>query len=182
MTGMHATESACTPYNLLRKTTKTKPGPASTVEEHSLRNIPSEGTAVRSSPRKFHFRRDIFSRKFLHKCLTETPTIGQVLPISQPWSRKGCCDAKFYCMKRNVALEIGPTEREALRGGLTQRYTLLRNTALIYNKQTCNLWCHHYELNLRWRQRWWMKSNVTGQEKDGIWGPLGKRERGLQVG
>ena len=37
------------------------PGPASSVEEHSLRNIPSEGTVVRSSPRAFLFRRDLFA-------------------------------------------------------------------------------------------------------------------------
>ena len=44
------------PYKLI-----VVPGPASTVEEHSLRNIPSEGTAVRSSPRAFLFRRDLFA-------------------------------------------------------------------------------------------------------------------------
>ena len=39
---------------------KLQPGPASTVEERSLRNIPSEGTVVRNSPWICLFRRDLF--------------------------------------------------------------------------------------------------------------------------
>ena len=48
----------------------TQPGPASTVEERSLRKISSEGTVVRNSPWICLFRRDLFfSRKkcFAHK-------------------------------------------------------------------------------------------------------------------
>ena len=52
-------------------------GPASTVEERLLRNIPSEWTVVRSSPWICLFRRNLFfSRKnALHIGLTETSNI-----------------------------------------------------------------------------------------------------------
>ena len=36
-----------------------EPGPASTVEERPLRKFSSEGTAVRSPPRVFLFRREL---------------------------------------------------------------------------------------------------------------------------
>ena len=58
-----------------------KPGPASTVEERSLRKIFVKGTVVRYSPRMF------FSDREKHLCLTEHSTIGQVT-ISQPRSEK----------------------------------------------------------------------------------------------
>ena len=62
------------------------PGPASSVEEHVLRNIPFEGTAVRSSPRAFLFRRDLLAN--FAQMFDRSPNIGQVLPISQPRSQK----------------------------------------------------------------------------------------------
>ena len=44
------------------------PGPASSVEDRSLRKISFEGTAVRSPPRVILFRRELIRKK----CLTET--------------------------------------------------------------------------------------------------------------
>ena len=79
------------------------PGPASTVEERSLRNIPSEGTVVRNSPWICLFRRDLFfSRKNVsHKCLADF-LYRTSQSISQPRSRKAVED-NYYCMKGNVA-------------------------------------------------------------------------------
>ena len=102
------------------------PGPASSVVERSLRNIfSSQGTAL---------------NRERNLCLAEFPTIGRDNQSRNLVSLKFAVATTYYCMKRNVALEIGPTEREALRGRLTQPYTLLRNTTIIYNKPaTCDV-------------------------------------------
>ena len=110
------------------------PGPASSVEEHSLRNIPSEGTVVRYSPRTLLFRHDLFRTK----CLTEFPTIGQAT-ISQPRSWKGCCNLSLSLRKRNVPSKIGPMTH-ALRKWMQCFYTtLLRNSTLIYKTNASSL-------------------------------------------
>ena len=62
------------------------PGPASSVVERSLRNIPSEGTAVRSP-----LRRHLFKREFIRNLsANDNSEFRRVLPISQPRYRKGC--------------------------------------------------------------------------------------------
>ena len=79
------------------------PGPASTGEERSLRKIFVRGDRG-SIPAEDYFSDAIIR----NACLTENPTIGRVLPISQPRLEKAVAAEIYYCMKRNVALKIGP--------------------------------------------------------------------------
>ena len=67
-----------------------EPGPASSVEEHSLHNIlSSEGTAVRSPPRNVSFQARLNSQfMFDGKIPPKNKKIGQVLPTTQPRNSK----------------------------------------------------------------------------------------------
>ena len=67
--------------------------------------------------------------------------IRRVLPISQPRLGKSCMRQIYYCMKRNVALEIGPMTSH-LRSGMT---TYIYSTMQIYN-DTSNLERYLYAL------------------------------------
>ena len=58
------------------------PGPASSVEDRSLCKISSDGTAVRSLPKA------IFSDAIFCNMFDGDPTIGRVLPSTQPRSGK----------------------------------------------------------------------------------------------
>ena len=79
-------------------------------------------------------------------------------------------------------MEIGPTEREALRGGLMQPYTLLRNTTLIYNNKpaTCDViitsLTYSGDKDDGWRAMSQAKRKIEYEAQ------MGKKERGLQVG
>ena len=71
-----------------------RPGPASTLVKHSLCNFWSRGDRG-SIPAKDYFSDAIFSSKrenASHRCLKENPTIGRVLPISQPRNQKAVAD------------------------------------------------------------------------------------------
>ena len=98
----------------------TMPGPASSVEERSLRNISSKGTAVRISPRIFLFSRE-FIRKRIDGNLQQSDVLHQ---LTQPWSRKAVENVSTE-VKRNVSLEIGPMTSSLDR---VTSYTLLRNS------------------------------------------------------
>ena len=91
--------------------------------------------------------RSFFSDHKTRLCLMEIPnTIGRVLPITQPWSRKiSCCDnLLLYEEERS----LGNWSYDVILESGTTSHTLLRNSTLIFN-QHCNLWRHHYKLNLR---------------------------------
>ena len=75
------------------------------VEERSLRNRFLKGTAVRSPPKEASFQ----TRQFLK--MFRTKFDGN--PISDGFFQsrnlgRSAVTAIYYCMKRNVALEIGP--------------------------------------------------------------------------
>ena len=138
-----------------------KPGPASSVEEHSLRKFSFTRGPWFESRRGLLFSDAIFSnfaQMFDGNSNYRTSYINHAtLPIG-----KSCCD-NLYWVKRNVALKIGPMEREALRGGLTKPYTLLRNSTTVLLLQILQ----PATSSLRRSHLRWMKSNVTGQVKDG---------------
>ena len=75
-----------------------KPGPASSVVERSLRkNFPSEGTAVRSLPQ------DNFSVAIFAKGLTEIQYMDGFFNLATSIRGKYCCAIRLPWVKRNVA-------------------------------------------------------------------------------
>ena len=109
-------------------------GPASLLVKHSLYKFRFEGTAVRSPLRTTFQTRSIF---LSHKFLTGNPTIGWVLPISQPLQVKSCRRLQSARWRGNVTLKNGPmTSSDRVTS-----YTLLRNTttnlATYDNNQSC---------------------------------------------
>ena len=59
------------------------------MEERPLRKISSEGTAVRSPPRVFLFRRELIRENYFAKMFDgNIPTFGRVLPINATSTRK----------------------------------------------------------------------------------------------
>ena len=65
------------------------PGPASTVEERSLRNISSEGTAVRISPRGLYFSVANLFAKMIDGNLQRNRTS---YILSRNLDSESCCD------------------------------------------------------------------------------------------
>ena len=78
------------------------PGPASTVEERLLRKIFVRGDRG-SIPAEDYFSDAIIRNMFDGKSNYRTGSSNLATSI-----RKGCSGKIYYCMKRNVALEIGP--------------------------------------------------------------------------
>ena len=111
-------ERVCSSIKLVLRQMLTSPGPASTVEEHSLRKIASSmGTAVRSSPRIFIFSsRAIFIAQL---CLTENIQLSDKIQSRNLGTEQSCCD-QFDCMKGNVARINWPYD--------VTSYILLRNS------------------------------------------------------
>ena len=86
-----------------------QPGPASLVEEHSLRkrffqgdcgSIPAEGSFF--SDAIFSSLKKIASHKGLTEILSRTGSSNHATLSSQ------LLQTTYYCMKRNIALKIGP--------------------------------------------------------------------------
>ena len=76
------------------------PGPASTVEERSLRKIFVRGDRGSNLTERIYLFRRVRERK---KSLMETSNeIGLVTSYLATSTRKSCCD-QFYCIKGNVA-------------------------------------------------------------------------------
>ena len=109
------------PYKLI-----VVPGPASTVEEHSLRNIPSEGKVVRSSPRIPLFRRDFFAPMFDGISNYRTSSSNHATSISERLLRQ----LLLYEEERS----LGNWSYDVILESGTTSYTLLRNSTLIYNQ------------------------------------------------
>ena len=111
------------------------PGPASTVEERSLRKFSSEGTAVRSPPRKLLFR----PRK--HLCLTEIHQSDGFFQ-SRNLDAKSCARSILLCER----------ERSPNKLAHESHYATLRNL-LVGNKLT-NLIYDGVEPLIGNRPRW----------------------------
>ena len=68
--------------------------------------VSPEKTAVQSPPQIFLFRPNNINLQCMFEEIFHL--IGRVLSTSQPRLGKSCMRQIYYCMKRNVALEIGP--------------------------------------------------------------------------
>ena len=119
-----------------------RPGPASTVEEHSLRKFCSRGDCGSNlAERTFLFSREY--NLFAIKDWRQSPTIGRVTSYLATYRTKQLLRQSLL-VKRNVALKIGP-----MTSHLREWNDVIYSTTqfyLIYN-DTSNLWRYLYELN-----------------------------------
>ena len=83
----------------------------------------------RFDPRRGPFFSDAWIRNV---CLTEFSTLSDGFFQSRNLDSKSCTRQLYYCMKRNVALEIGPMTSH-LKEWMTS-YTLLRNSIQQYKQ------------------------------------------------
>ena len=114
------------------------PGPASSVEEHSLCKSPfTRGPWFESRQGPF-FSDAIYSRKFFAQMFDGKSNYRTCYINSHNLTdQKSCCDI-LYWVKRNVALEIVPMTSclRVWKDVIQIYYAILQ---LIYNKQFCNL-------------------------------------------